>query len=152
MNFGEKLKKIRTERNLTQSALAELINAKNTAISNWEKNINKPDIETLASICNVLNVNSSYFIETKRDKLSFTIQEQDHIKKYRTLDEYGKEVVTSVLDIEYKRCETIASKPKTVKVLTAARSKDGQTPIEEIEMTQEEVDELFNAPETDDDF
>lgn len=33
-----------------------------------------------------------------------TEQEGIIIKKYRTLDEYGKELVTAVIDIEYKRC------------------------------------------------
>ena len=37
-------------------------------------------------------------------KEEFTIQEINTIKKYRTLDEYGKELVPAVIDIEYKRC------------------------------------------------
>lgn len=32
-------------------------------------------------------------------------EEENHIKKYRTLDEYGKKAVDAVLDIEYERCQ-----------------------------------------------
>lgn len=31
-------------------------------------------------------------------------EEENHIKKYRTLDEYGKEAVDAVLEVEYRRC------------------------------------------------
>lgn len=40
--------------------------------------------------------------------LEFSEEERDHIKKYRTLDEYGKESVDVVLDVEYKRCQNAA--------------------------------------------
>lgn len=80
-----------------------------------------------------------------------TSDELSHIKKYRTLDEYGKEAVDNVLDVEHRRC-TAESKPETIKVLTAARSVDGQTPIRYEEMTREEYEKLINAPETDEDF
>lgn len=40
--------------------------------------------------------------------LEFSEEERDHIKKYRTLDEYGKESVDVVLDVEYNRCQNAA--------------------------------------------
>lgn len=149
MTFGEKLRSARTAKKLTQNKLANLIGAKNTAISNWEKDINKPDIDTLALICKALGVSATYFIENKEP--SFSLKENDIIKKYRTLDEYGKEAVDNILDVEHRRC-TAESKPETIKVLTAARSVDGQTPIRYEEMTREEYEKLINAPETDEDF
>lgn len=39
----------------------------------------------------------------KKDEISK--REQDHIKKYRALDPYGKEAVDGVLDVEYRRCK-----------------------------------------------
>jgi len=32
-------------------------------------------------------------------------KERSHIKKYRSLDPYGKEAVDGVLDVEFRRCE-----------------------------------------------
>ncbi len=37
-----------------------------------------------------------------KEKLSSS--EQSHIKKYRALDEHGKEAVDNILDVEYRRC------------------------------------------------
>ena len=36
---------------------------------------------------------------------NLSIAENNIIKKYRTLDKYGKETVSSVLDLEFKRCQ-----------------------------------------------
>lgn len=36
-------------------------------------------------------------------------EEQAHIKKYRSLDPYGKEAVDGVLDVEYRRCTAEAA-------------------------------------------
>ena len=39
MTFGEKLKKLRTDKSLTQDELAEKLYVTRTAISNWESDI-----------------------------------------------------------------------------------------------------------------
>lgn len=44
-----------------------------------------------------------------RENTQFTTEEFDLLEQYRTLDGHGKEVVRSVLDIEYKR---VAEKAK----------------------------------------
>ena len=36
---------------------------------------------------------------------NFSAEEKAHIKKYRSLDFYGKEAVDNILDIEWRRCE-----------------------------------------------
>ena len=38
---------------------------------------------------------------------SLSASEQSHIKKYRTLDGYGKDAVQAILDIEYNRCAAV---------------------------------------------
>lgn len=39
---------------------------------------------------------------------TFSKEEKEHIKKYRFLDPYGKEVVDGVLDVEWRRCSETA--------------------------------------------
>lgn len=36
--------------------------------------------------------------------------EEDHVKKYRGLDDHGKKLVDAVLDIEYERCSEAVSR------------------------------------------
>jgi transcriptional regulator with XRE-family HTH domain len=47
MNFPENLIKLRKRYKIPQERLAELLNRSGSAISNWEKNINSPDLESL---------------------------------------------------------------------------------------------------------
>ena len=100
MTFGEKLKAARLNTGLKQAELGRHIGTKGNTISNWESNINRPNLDTLARLCRVLNVEPSYFFEArvsedkedKIDKLTFT--EINLIEKYRRLDEHGKKCLT----------------------------------------------------------
>lgn len=91
-SFNLKLKKARLENNLTQKELAEKISeygkkTSNTAIANWESGLNKPDIDTLAIICKILNKDGNYFFdnikkENKLDLSSLTSNDIEEIKNY----------------------------------------------------------------------
>lgn len=54
--ISKNIKKIRTEKNMTQDALAEQIHVTRQAISNWENDKTKPDIEALEKLAQVLEV------------------------------------------------------------------------------------------------
>lgn len=63
MDLGSKIKALRDSRGITQSELAKILNVKNTVISNWEKNINKPNVEYIANLCAVFSVSADYFFD-----------------------------------------------------------------------------------------
>lgn len=54
--ISKNIKKIRTGKNMTQDALAEQIHVTRQAISNWENDKTKPDIEALEKLAQVLEV------------------------------------------------------------------------------------------------
>lgn len=104
MTFGELLKQARINKGLTQRQLAELIGAKHNSISNWENNQNKPDPDMIEYLCGALEVPANYFFPSSTlDSDTVTFRELQHIKKYRALDEHGKELVDTILDKEYSR-------------------------------------------------
>lgn len=108
MSLGERIRKARDAKGLKQSELAEMIEVKSAGvISNWEKDINKPDADKIIKLCEVLGISASYLLDYYGNTISVSIEEQEHIKKYRTLDPYGQKAVTSVLDIEFERCTYI---------------------------------------------
>ena len=108
MSLGERIRKARDSKGLKQSELAELIEVKSAGvISNWEKDINKPDADKIIKLCEVLGISASYLLDYYGNSISVYIEEQEHIKKYRSLDPYGQKAVTSVLDIEFERCTYI---------------------------------------------
>ncbi len=104
LTLGEKIKEARKKSNLKQSDIADALNIKNTTVSNWEKDISKPDIDTIEYLCRAFNVSASYFIEDLASKEILSVSEKEVIKKYRALDEHGKDVTDYVLNAEYARC------------------------------------------------
>ena len=56
MTFGEKLKKLRTEGELTQDELAEKIYVTRTAISKWETDKGYPSIDSLKQLSSLFDV------------------------------------------------------------------------------------------------
>ena len=58
--FGDKIREARKAAGLTQRQLADKINVTNTSISNWEKNLSRPDPDTIQNLCWALNVQPNY--------------------------------------------------------------------------------------------
>lgn len=99
MTFGEKLKAARIFNKMTQRQLANLIGAKHNSISDWENNKNRPDSDMIESLCQILNISADYLIN--ENSTDFSNEEQNLIKKYRALDDKGKETVNFIIDKEY---------------------------------------------------
>lgn len=56
MNFGENLKKLRKEKQLSQESLAEKLNISRQAVSKWESNSSYPDMNNLIQLKDIFNV------------------------------------------------------------------------------------------------
>lgn len=56
MTFGEKIKKLRADNNLTQEQLAEMLFVTRTAVSKWETDKGLPGIDTLKLISSTFNL------------------------------------------------------------------------------------------------
>lgn len=56
MTFGEKLRKFRTDKGLTQDELAEILYVSRTAVSKWESGRGFPNIESLKAISKYFSV------------------------------------------------------------------------------------------------
>lgn len=54
MTLGQKIKKLRNEKNLTQKELADQIYVTFQTVSKWEKDENEPDVATLRELRNYL--------------------------------------------------------------------------------------------------
>ncbi len=91
MTFGEIIKKLRTDKGLTQDELAEKIYVTRTAISKWESDRGFPNIESLKAI-------SKYFSVSLDELLSgeeiLAIAENDNKQKERTL----RDLIFGLLD------------------------------------------------------
>lgn len=62
--ISEKIKEARTAKGLTQQQLAEQVHVVRQTISKWEKGISLPDASNIQDLCSVLEVTSSWILET----------------------------------------------------------------------------------------
>lgn len=105
LTFGEKIRESRKAQKLTQKQLADAIGAKHNSVSDWENDKNKPDPDTIELLCGVLKITPNYLLKTSED--DFSPKEKLIIKKYRDLDDYGKETVSYILEREVNRVQQI---------------------------------------------
>nr|WP_300183584.1 helix-turn-helix transcriptional regulator [uncultured Agathobaculum sp.] len=132
MSLNDRIKQARLNAGLTQEQLGERIGVAKTTVAGYEKN-REPDAATLGALMDALKVDANFLFQDEMRELEtddLTVPEIKHIKKYRTLDEYGKAAVDSILNIEYKRCAEQADSPRPM-VMAAARS-GAVSQIEEI--------------------
>lgn len=82
MTFGQKLKKIRKENNLTQEQLAEMIFVTRTAISKWETDNGYPSIDSLKAISNTFNISIDELISDADIENKKLLDEKNARKMY----------------------------------------------------------------------
>lgn len=102
--FGDKLKERRLKLNMTQNQVSLMTGIKKLTVCNYENNITFPKQETIYKLMEVLECDANYLFEceeTSDTKLSF--DEKNIIKKYRALDKHGRDMIETVLEIEYER-------------------------------------------------
>lgn len=67
MNLGEKLKKLRKERNLKQEELSLILNVDRTTVSNWERGEKQPSIDILIKLRSIYGVTLDEIVGLKND-------------------------------------------------------------------------------------
>ena len=81
--IGDRIKLYREDRNFSQKEFAEKIGVSNSRVSNWEQGINRPDVDLLKKICEVLNVSPSELMDIRLDNEELTEHEKKLIRNYR---------------------------------------------------------------------
>jgi len=56
VNFNERLKELRLEKNMTQKQLADIFNVGRVSITDWETRGNEPSYQTLADLAKFFDV------------------------------------------------------------------------------------------------
>ena len=97
--LGDRVRKLREGRNMTQTELSEILGMKTyTTVSKWEKNENFPKGKDLKKLAEIFNVTSDYLLGLTDDKLKkITTQNEktEIISIYDQLEEPRQEKVLS---------------------------------------------------------
>ena len=86
ITIGTNIKRLRTEKGVTQEQLAEAMNVTYAAVSKWERGETYPDITLLQPLAYYFNVSLDELVGYDREKVSEDVD--------RLLEEYGKTCVT----------------------------------------------------------
>ncbi len=70
MDLGQRLKQLRTEKHLSQEAVAFELNVSRQAVAKWENNASKPSTANLMAICDLYGISLDELISNKSDELS----------------------------------------------------------------------------------
>lgn len=63
--FGERLKKLRTEKQIGQIALAKAIKVSSGIVSMWENNLREPTMSNLIALAKFFDVSIDYIVGLK---------------------------------------------------------------------------------------
>lgn len=100
--IGNRIKKYREARHLSQKELAEILNISNSRVSNWEQGLNRPDADMLADICVALKVSPSELLDVRLTDEEYTSKEKELIVAYRSKPEL-QHAVDILLGIDDER-------------------------------------------------
>lgn len=67
--FGDRLKELRKDKNMTQEDVSKLCNVAKQTISNWESNITQPPFEIITKLAQYFNVTTDYLLGFNQDDL-----------------------------------------------------------------------------------
>lgn len=103
-----RLRAARIDKNMTQQEVANILGIKPNTLSNWEKGRTEPDIDTFVKLCDIYEIDCASLLNDvyafKRVKSDISLSEYEYIKKYRNLDDHGKDLVNTILEKENTRC------------------------------------------------
>lgn len=69
MNFGEKLKMLRTGQNLTQQQLASRLGVQKSVVSYYESGERTPSTDVLVKLARVFHTTTDYLLDVKRERV-----------------------------------------------------------------------------------
>lgn len=116
MNF-DRIKTLREQTGMSARKFAETLDIKYTTYYGYENGTREPGSEIITKLCGYFGCTADYLLgltdsphghygkkeSSPAPAETLTRTEVLHIKKYRALDEHGKDMVDTVLEKEYER-------------------------------------------------
>ena len=108
MGLSNRLKERREQLGLTQSEVASLLGITPGAVGNYENGVSTPKADILFKVFDALKCDANYLFQ---DEMNSRLQKdnatpfemENLVKKYRDLDDHGKEMVDFTLQKEWER-------------------------------------------------
>ncbi len=102
MEFGEFLAKLRKERGYYQKEVAAYLNVTVATISNYEKNVHAPDLDTLVKLADFYDVSTDYLLQRTRYKSSIR-----SLNKRLSADYTVSDIVNTTLELDRRNIHAL---------------------------------------------
>lgn len=86
MEFGELLANLRKERGVLQKEVATYLNVTVATISNYEKGVHSPDLDTLILLADFFDVSTDYLLQRTNYKSSIYVLNKRLARDYTVCD------------------------------------------------------------------
>ena len=97
--FGQRLKRVRTEKGISQLKLSKLANIHNTHISRYEKGTARPNADTLMRLANALDVAPTYLLEGSTDDVAKDrLSDRELLKRFQELEKLSEDDKDRAID------------------------------------------------------
>lgn len=150
VHLTQQLREGRLSKGLKQSDVTELTGIKNTTLSNYENGNTEPDMDTFLQLCELYGLDyaeilgEAYGYHVSGNDFDIKKSEIDYIKKYRILDDHGRDMVDTVLQKEFDRCETVTNVIKLEQTHLEPKAAHERTDIEVTEEMRKHDDDIMN--------
>lgn len=78
MNLGERIYRLRTEKNLSQGDLAEMLDVSRQSISKWENNSAVPDLDKIVKLSEIFGISLDALVKGECAEESTTVKNDTH--------------------------------------------------------------------------
>ena len=127
MYLGKTIRYLRKQRDMSQEQLADAFGYDNyTTVQKWESDKSDPPLKIVRGLAELFGVGIDDIVKVDLEAIGWlpsllpaslpaadasdlTSPEREHIRKYRALDENGREMVDAVLDTAFQQVSGAAS-------------------------------------------
>ena len=103
MQFGDILRELLEERDITQKQLSQDLCLAPSTLGNYVRNLREPDYVTLKRIADYFHVTTDYLLDYDSSSLKIGHNDERLLRIYDTMDESTKELFLEVGDLMKKR-------------------------------------------------
>lgn len=102
MEFGEFLAELRKERGFLQKEVAAYLNMTVATISNYEKGVHSPDLNTLCKLADFYNVSTDYLLQRTKYKAGI-----DSLNKELSADYTVGDLMNTTLELDRRNINAL---------------------------------------------
>ncbi|MBS9464400.1 helix-turn-helix transcriptional regulator [Flagellimonas sp. 389] len=97
MSFGDNLRKIRADKDISQGELAKMIDVHATHISRYERNLTSPTIDVAKRIADALEVSTDSLIYGSNEQIvNSKLNDEELLQLFSKVQLLGNEDITSI--------------------------------------------------------